>query len=67
MKLRSLLILGFGLILSLLAIPGCLSIISSSTISTLASDLANRRVPLLAIYGDFEVQINLIRTQSLAI
>ncbi|MDR0716289.1 MAG: methyl-accepting chemotaxis protein [Azoarcus sp.] len=67
MKLRSLLILGFGLVLFLLAIIGGLSIVSGSNVSALAGDVAQRRVPMLATYGAFENEINLIRTQSLAI
>ncbi|MDR2030905.1 MAG: methyl-accepting chemotaxis protein [Azoarcus sp.] len=67
MKLRSLLILGFGLILFLLALIGILSIVSSSNIATQTNDLAHRRVPQLAAYSMLENEINLIRTQSLAV
>ena len=64
MKLRSLLILGFGLILAALAIVGGLSVVTSSNIATSIGDIANRRLPTLALYSNLENGIRDIHDQS---
>ena len=66
LKLNSLLMLGFGLILALLAILGVLSIASSNKLANSISDIATRRVPMLATYGAIETQVHLIRGQYLS-
>ncbi|MDR1423078.1 MAG: methyl-accepting chemotaxis protein [Azoarcus sp.] len=66
LKLNSLLMLGFGLILALLAVIGILSVASSNKLANGISDIAIRRVPTLATYGAIETQVHLVRGQSLS-
>ncbi|MDR3212840.1 MAG: methyl-accepting chemotaxis protein [Azoarcus sp.] len=65
MKLRPLLILGFGLILFLLAIVGGLSIAIGNSISASIEDIADRRIPSLITYSMIENQFSTLYNQSL--
>jgi methyl-accepting chemotaxis protein len=67
MKLRSLLLLGFGLILALLTIVGGLAIISSNRLNEDITDIAERRLPMLNIYNAIDDAVQSLRTQSLVI
>lgn len=65
MKLRSLLILGFGVVLTLLLIVGSIPLLSFSHLSKEMSIIATRRIPNLAAYASLETQVYILRGQSL--
>ncbi|MCL2645347.1 MAG: methyl-accepting chemotaxis protein, partial [Betaproteobacteria bacterium] len=67
LTLRSLLMLGFGLLLALLAVIGGLSIYSTGNLSTSIKDLAERRMPNIINYGAVETQVYTLRSLALSV
>jgi len=59
--------MGFGLLLGLLAIVGGLSIYSTNTMSSSLQDIAERRVPNLINFGALETEIYIIRSLAMAV
>ena len=66
LTLRSLLIIGFGLLIGLLAIIGGLSIYSASNSSDTISDMVARRLPDLVNYGMLETDAYALHSLALA-
>ena len=67
LKLRSLLTIGFGLMLGLLAIVGGLSIYSTRDLSASIVDIATRRMPNLSNFGALETEVYVARSLALAV
>ena len=67
MKLRSLLMIGFGLLLGLLALIGSLSIYSTSNLNASITDIAHRRMPNLSNFGMLETEVYTLRSASMAV
>jgi len=67
LTLRALLMIGFGLLLSLLAISGGLSIYSSSNSSDAISDMVVRRMPNLSNFSKLESSVYTIRALALSV
>ena len=67
MKLKSLLILGFGLLLGVLAVAGGVSVFSSVSMERLIENVATHRIPSLTAYASVETQIYVIRSQTYSV
>jgi methyl-accepting chemotaxis protein len=67
MKLRSLLMIGFGLLLALLIVVGSLSTSFSISLSKDIEDISTRRIPNLAAYTEVEIQIYVLRGLALEV
>jgi len=65
LTLRSLLMIGFGLLVGLLAIVGALSIYSVSSSTSTISDLVVRRLPNLSNFSKLESSVYTIRSLAL--
>jgi len=65
-KLRSLLMIGFGLLLSMFAIVGSLSFFSINSMSSSITDIAHRRIPNLINFGTLETEVAALRILNLS-
>jgi len=65
-KLRSLLMIGFGLLITLLATVGSLSIFAINSLSHSISDIAIRRMPNLINFGSLETETYTLRSLALS-
>jgi len=66
-KLRSLLMIGFGLLITLLATVGGLSIYAINSLSDSVSNIALRRMPNLVYFGLLETDTYVIRSLTLSV
>jgi len=66
-KLRSLLMIGFGLLITLLATVGGLSIYAINSLSGSVSDIALRRMPNLINFGMLETDIYTLRSLAMSV
>jgi methyl-accepting chemotaxis protein len=66
MKLRTLLICGFGVVLTLLLVVGSIPLISFARLDGEISTIATRRLPNLSAYAALETQVHIFRGQSLS-
>ncbi|MCL2641712.1 MAG: methyl-accepting chemotaxis protein [Phycisphaerales bacterium] len=67
LKLRSLLMIGFGLLLGLLALIGGLSIYSTNNLTDSISDIAYRRMPNLSNFGALGTEIYALRSAAMSV
>jgi len=66
LKLRTLLMIGFGLLLGMFAITGSLSIYSINSLSKSISDIAHRRIPNLIYFGTLETEVYALRILNIS-
>jgi len=66
LTLRSLLMIGFGLLIGLLAIVGALSIYSSNNSTSAISDMVVRRMPNMSNFSKLEASVHTIRGLALS-
>ncbi|MCL2591140.1 MAG: methyl-accepting chemotaxis protein, partial [Betaproteobacteria bacterium] len=67
LTLRSLLMIGFGLLIGLLALIGGLSIYSTNNLASSITDIVHRRIPNLTNYGTLETEIYVLRSAALSV
>ena len=66
-KLRSLLMIGFGLLLALSVIANVLSLLSINDLTRSVSDLSDRRIPNLIHFGQLETHVFKLRGLSMSV